>query len=38
VVKVGQGKGFREGWIAKGKDGKIVAKTVSQAHATARQD
>ena len=37
VVKLGQGKGFREGWIAKGSDGKIIAKTVSLAYLTVRQ-
>lgn len=26
VTKVGQGKAFKEGWIAKTKDGKVVAK------------
>jgi len=32
VVKMGQGKGFRAGWIAKGSgksEGKLVAKSVS---------
>ncbi|KAF7877547.1 hypothetical protein EAF04_001222 [Stromatinia cepivora] len=37
VVKVGQGKAFKSKWIAKGKDGKLVASTDSIQDITREQ-